>query len=123
MGFIGEETRVLQGSYFREGTLLDAKCGSKSSCVWRSLVWGKTILQLGVRWRIGDGNNTRVLEDPWLPRPGSFKVYDKPFLPRELRVIDLKHSDGQWDEEMIGCLFNEADARLILSLPCSDNQL
>ena len=57
-------------------------------------MWGKDFFHLGVRWRIGDGQKTRVLEDPWIPRSGSFKVYDKPFLPSEIKAVDLKLSNG-----------------------------
>ena len=44
-------------------------------------------------------------------------------MPQGLKVIDLKCSDGQWDEEMIRCLFNEEDSKLILSLSCVDYQI
>ncbi|KAF4355150.1 hypothetical protein F8388_026075 [Cannabis sativa] len=48
-----------------------------------------------------NGESVRVLEDPWLPRPLTFKVYDQPTLPENLYVTDLKQADGQWDESFI----------------------
>ncbi|XP_062118476.1 uncharacterized protein LOC133832109 [Humulus lupulus] len=115
--------RILKSCYFPNSSILEAKGGSKGSCVWRSLVWGNSILKLGARWRIGDGNDVSILKDPWIPRPNTFKIYDVPFIPPDLKVIDLKRSDGSWDEVMIKCIFNEDDAKLMLSLPCSSVQL
>ena len=83
-------------------------------------MWGKAIINQGSRWRVWDGNSIDILNDPQIPRERSLKIYDKPFLPSGLKVIDLKPEDGQWDEDMINCLFNVEDARLILGLPCAD---
>ncbi|KAF4362223.1 hypothetical protein F8388_008107 [Cannabis sativa] len=58
-------------------------------------------------------------EDPWLPRPVTFKIYDKPPLPEHLRVVDLKLGDGTWDEPFITAVFNKDDAEMILALPNS----
>uniref|UniRef100_A0A803Q154 Reverse transcriptase domain-containing protein n=1 Tax=Cannabis sativa TaxID=3483 RepID=A0A803Q154_CANSA len=110
-------SRVLKACYYPGVSVLDAKCGSHSSFMWRSMMWGKKLLLKGYRWRIGDGNGVRVLNDPWLPRPVTFCVYDRPEFPHELYVVDLKLADGGWDEGFIKAHFNEEDAELILNLP------
>ena len=116
--------RVLKACYFPMCGLLEAKCGSRSSCVWRSLIiWGKAILLEGSRWRIGDGSCVNVLKDPWIPKLRSFKIYDQTYVPPDINVIDLKGVDGEWDVNMINCLFNSEDVKLILSLPCSGSSL
>uniref|UniRef100_A0A803Q185 RNase H type-1 domain-containing protein n=1 Tax=Cannabis sativa TaxID=3483 RepID=A0A803Q185_CANSA len=111
--------RVLKASYFPTNSVLEAKCGTHASFVWRSLMWGKKLILKGYRWRVGDGSNIRVLEDPWLPRPVTFKIYDKPPLPEHLWVVDLKLGDGTWDKPFISAVFNKDDAEMILALPNS----
>ncbi|KAF4348514.1 hypothetical protein F8388_008285 [Cannabis sativa] len=44
------------------------------------------------------------------------EVYDRPNLPAQLRVIDLKLLNGAWDEDFIRANFNPDDANLILQL-------
>uniref|UniRef100_A0A803PV25 Reverse transcriptase domain-containing protein n=1 Tax=Cannabis sativa TaxID=3483 RepID=A0A803PV25_CANSA len=113
-------SKVLKASYYPNVGVLEAKCGNHASFVWRSLVWGKKIIQAGYRWRIGNGNSVRVLDDPWLPRPVTFKIYDKPPLPDNLHVIDLKKGNGEWDEEFVRAVFNPTDAELILQMATSE---
>uniref|UniRef100_A0A803Q0L5 Reverse transcriptase domain-containing protein n=1 Tax=Cannabis sativa TaxID=3483 RepID=A0A803Q0L5_CANSA len=116
-------SRVLKASYFPHKTILEAKSGACASFVWRSLIWGKKVIVNGYRWRVGNGENVRVLEDPWLPRPVTFKIYDKPPLPANMVVADMKHGDGSWDSIFIQEVFNSDDAELILSMPSTGWEL
>lgn len=44
-----------------------------ASPTWRSLEHGLDLLKKGVISRIGNGENTRIWGDNWLPREGSLK--------------------------------------------------
>jgi hypothetical protein len=47
--------RVLKGHYFPHTTFWNASTPMSSSYTWRSLMYGKELLEKGVLWRVGDG--------------------------------------------------------------------
>ncbi|XP_062103477.1 uncharacterized protein LOC133814546 [Humulus lupulus] len=109
-------SKVLRFSYHSECNFLQAKLGSAPSYIWRSLLWGRRIIEAGSRWRIGSREEVRIMEDKWLPRPSKFTFLEKPDLPSGLRVIDLRKADGEWDENFIRNIFIKEDADCILSI-------
>ena len=36
---------------------------------WRSILFGRELLQKGLKWQIGNGRNTRVWLDKWVQDP------------------------------------------------------
>ncbi|KAI5350434.1 hypothetical protein L3X38_003325 [Prunus dulcis] len=70
---------VLKVRYFPNCNFLAASKGRPSSYVCRSLIWGDELLLNGIRKRIGDGQDTLVYGDAWIPRPTSFCYYLKGF--------------------------------------------
>ncbi|KAK2652504.1 hypothetical protein Ddye_012360 [Dipteronia dyeriana] len=78
----------------QNSSILHAEAGSSSSYMWRSFMWGKELLEKGVRWRVGSGEAILVYKDHWLPRPSTFKVYSPPILREDTLVSDLKLPSG-----------------------------
>ncbi|KAL5581006.1 hypothetical protein UlMin_013448 [Ulmus minor] len=109
--------RVLKACYFPSGDFLNARKGSKASFVWRSIIWGREVIEKGSRWRIGLGLNIDVIQDRWVPNPPMFKIFDPPPLPEGFTVFDLRLHNGEWDSKFIHLLFSDEEARRILSLP------
>jgi hypothetical protein len=58
--------KVLKGRYYPEGDFWTAKCPRSSSYTWRSLMYGKQLLQKGLLWRVGDGKQIHIYEDNWI---------------------------------------------------------
>ncbi|XP_024039324.1 uncharacterized protein LOC127898872 [Citrus sinensis] len=50
-------SKVLRARYFRSCSFLNAKPGSNPSFIWRSILWGRQVIQKGARWHIGNGSN------------------------------------------------------------------
>ncbi|KAK2657030.1 hypothetical protein Ddye_010082 [Dipteronia dyeriana] len=50
-------TRVLKGCYFNNEDFLDAVSKPSDSFVWKSITWGKGILDTGLRWRVRNGSS------------------------------------------------------------------
>lgn len=66
--------RVFKARYFPQTSFLDALVGSNPSSTWRSIVGSRSLLNAGLRWRLGNGASISVKHDKWVPRPHSFKV-------------------------------------------------
>lgn len=43
------------------------------SYLWKSLTWGRDLLKMGMRYRIGNGETIKVFKEPWIPRASTFK--------------------------------------------------
>jgi hypothetical protein len=68
--------------------------------------------------RIGDGMDTCIWTDEWLPRDSS----RKPYTPRGGSLLTRVHelidpASGWWDEELVRATFWHEDAEVILSVP------
>ncbi|KAL5566894.1 hypothetical protein UlMin_030058 [Ulmus minor] len=109
--------KVLKACYFPNGDFLNARKGKHASLVWRSLVWGREIIENGSRWMVGSGRNIDIFKDRWLPEPSNFKVTTPPILPGIFKVAMLRLDNGDWNKALIEYLFNDDDANAILSLP------
>lgn len=83
------------------------------------------MLQNGIRWRVGDGTCINIREDPWFPKPTTFKVRSREGL-QETMVNELIDSASKtWNAYKIRAGFNRDDVARIVSIPlgrkgCSD---
>ncbi|KAM6553423.1 hypothetical protein CsatB_014185 [Cannabis sativa] len=108
--------QVLKARYFPQQSFLEATESSHPSQIWRGIVWGKELLIKGLRRRIGNGANTRVFKDPWIPRPPSFLPVTKE-VGDLMMVSELIEQPGQWNKDLIHQVFSTPDSQLILSIP------
>lgn len=112
--------RVLKARYFPNTDLLQANLGSAPSQVWRSLVEGRDILQLGLVRRIGKGADTNVWQDNWIPRdyklrPICVRSLNPPVLVSEL----INPATRSWNKHALTEHFIVADVEAILNIPLS----
>ncbi|XP_027063126.1 uncharacterized mitochondrial protein AtMg00310 [Coffea arabica] len=99
--------RVLKTKYFGRTNFLNAKLRSNPSYLLRSLLEGRRLLNKGIVWRVGNGTDIKVWDDPWISCPPSFRVsqHAKMLWP-DARVCDLfdNHSGG-WRMDLLSALF------------------
>lgn len=116
--------RIFKARYYPSCSFLSASIGNNPSYVWRSILAAKDIVQMGVRWSVGDGANIEVLHSPWLP-----DVDDPTVISTHPGLVGTKVQQlmqpeiKQWDVELIRDLFQERDAQLILGIPLSPSQV
>uniref|UniRef100_A0A803Q724 Reverse transcriptase domain-containing protein n=1 Tax=Cannabis sativa TaxID=3483 RepID=A0A803Q724_CANSA len=66
--------QVLHARYFPRSTFLQANPGHNPSFSWRSILWGRELLNSGLLWKIGNGSDIRTIEDHWLPNNSCFSA-------------------------------------------------
>ncbi|KAL5864808.1 hypothetical protein ACOSQ3_002322 [Xanthoceras sorbifolium] len=108
---------VLKELYFSRGSFHDVVAKPSASFIWHSILWGCQLLDKGIRWRVGNGNNISVNFDKWIPRSSSFKIMVPPSLPSSLSGCDLISASGGWNSIFIKSNFSCIDAEAILALP------
>lgn len=110
-------SKVLRARYFRHSSFLTAAAGGNASYIWRSIIWGRQVIQQGFRWRVGDDQQISIFSDNWLPRPESFRHIFPPSLPAHSTVAELITADHQWDDTKLRRHFHDVDAAEIIKLP------
>ena len=74
-------SRILREKYYANSSILETKLGNKPSYAWRSILGACDILKEGRFCKIGDGEDTRIWSDKWVPIPTTFAIHSA---PREL---------------------------------------
>ncbi|KAL3819736.1 hypothetical protein ACJIZ3_005641 [Penstemon smallii] len=112
-------SRILKARYFKHGDFLNSGLGRNPSYTWRSIWESKTLLEKGLRWRIGNGTDVKIWDHKWVPRQRCVKVSSPPVtLPRDSKVTELIDWDlGTWKKDLIESEFWDEDAQGILSIP------
>lgn len=110
--------RVLRAKYYPDGDLFSARAVPGISYVWRSILQGLEVVKEGMVWLVGDGENIRIWQDPWLPT-GAVRLPRSPrhnsLLTKVAELIDpLTYS---WDSQLVRQTFNEEEAQVILQIP------
>ena len=113
--------KVLQVKYFPQSSIMDIRCSTRASFAWKSILKTRTVIQKGVRWRIGRGDSVCIWRDKWIPPPSSGLPLSPPnLLDAEACVSSLiQHSSGTWNSTLIDQIFLPSDAELIKSIPLS----
>ncbi|CAN1837440.1 Putative ribonuclease H protein At1g65750 [Linum perenne] len=109
-------SRVYKAKYYPKEDFLQAEEGYSPSYVWKSVRASQDIIRRGFRWKIGDGRNVKVWDDPWLREDADRFVRSGQEEGLERWCVkDLTRLDGGgWDEEVIDVLFDERDANAIM---------
>lgn len=114
--------QILRAKYYPDGDLLNAKPKKFMSYSWRSILKGLQLLKKGIIWRVGDGLNINIWDDPWLPRKNSRYVETRRndmVLTKVNELIDP--ISGQWNETLVDGIFCPEDAQCIKCIPICGN--
>lgn len=74
----------------------------------------------GIQWRVEDGRNVRILSDPWLPTPRTFKPLSR-HIDMPSMVSNIVTPNAKWDKPTIEMCFCPEEAGIILGMPFSQH--
>jgi hypothetical protein len=112
-------SRIMRAKYYAQSSILEAKIGTNPSYAWRSILGASDILKEGLFCKIGNGKNTRIWGDRWVPIPTTFAIHSVPRgVDGEAKVAELIDRDRRaWDKEKLERLFYEEEVKAILKIP------
>ncbi|GLU05128.1 hypothetical protein SLE2022_222450 [Rubroshorea leprosula] len=101
------------------GSLMHCPTSPTASATWKSILKCKNILQLGLGWRVGDGQQIKFWQDIWVDDKPLYEVALSPVLPTS---IDLSVSydiipSGDWNTSWLGHLLPDHVVAQILVTP------
>lgn len=112
-------SRILKARYYPRGTYFTADVGERPSHTWRGILAARNGLSQGLRKRIGNGLDTAIWGDFWVPPRSSSRIMTRrpPDCVFPDKVSDLiDWSTWSWDFELISNTFWEVDVHNILQL-------
>ncbi|XP_019197734.1 PREDICTED: uncharacterized protein LOC109191563 [Ipomoea nil] len=114
--------QLLKAKYFPKCEFMEASISNNPSYMWRSIMAGQSVLREVLARRIGDGKATKIWSWPWLADPSNASLITSLVdALREATVSGLMNERGQWDEEILNDLFEEADVRRIIATPIANH--
>ncbi|XP_074290774.1 uncharacterized protein LOC141617477 [Silene latifolia] len=116
--------RVMKARYYHTGDFMSAGMGYRPSYTWRSMMGARSVLERGLRRRIGDGKDTSVWGHAWVVGSNSGKVISPCGPGNELiMVADLIEPHGRgWNVTMLNQLFLPFEVKRILNIRLSPNE-
>ncbi|GLT81968.1 hypothetical protein SLE2022_003890 [Rubroshorea leprosula] len=90
-----------------------------ASATWKSILKCRNILQLGLRWRVGDGQQIKFWQDVWVGDKPLYEVALSPTLPGfvDISVSYAITPSGDWNESWLGHLLPDHVVAQILATP------
>ncbi|GKV16524.1 hypothetical protein SLEP1_g27155 [Rubroshorea leprosula] len=115
--------KAMRDKYLRGSKLLEARGTRGSSFLWRGVLQCCSVLQLGIKWRIGSGESVNFWTDTWASH--------KPLLNASnagvsLSLLSMTVADAitlgkEWNLNTLYSLVSEEAVEIIRAIPLSKN--
>ncbi|CAL1408755.1 unnamed protein product [Linum trigynum] len=113
--------QVYKGKYFPSGHFLSAKARSRPSWGWQSILYGRDLLEMGLRWQIGNGRSASLLRSPWIPQmqldPPRYNPLVLPEGGDPVVAEVICRGGGGWCDSKLSQWFDPLTCRHIKTIP------
>ncbi|XP_074352658.1 uncharacterized protein LOC141691804 [Apium graveolens] len=94
---------------------MQATLGGSPSFVWRSILEARKVISDGACWRIGNGTNIQIMDQPWLNAENSHVTTVSPALENQMVASLFRSHTREWELDTIREVFNDQDQQHILN--------
>ena len=103
---------------------MEAQESATGSYAWKSILKGREVIQMGARFRVGNGKNIKIWQHHWLPIKHPPLVSSPIIESMEDATVDclIDNNTGKWDDEMIKGVFIPAEVELVCKIPLPQSQ-
>lgn len=99
-------SQVYKGRYYANKEFLECGKGYRPSYAWRSILFGRELLQKGLIKSIGNGNSTYVWGEKWIMDDSPRRSVNRQLLiDVMLKVSSLTDGSGGWNNDLLVELF------------------
>ncbi|CAL1359333.1 unnamed protein product [Linum trigynum] len=94
---------------------------SRPSWGWQSILYGRQLLEMGLRWQVGNGRSTSLLHTNWIPGLQLDRPHYNPLIlpeggdPSVAEVIC--EGEGRWFDDKLSQWFEPSTCRAIKVIP------
>lgn len=94
---------LFKGLYYPNTSFIKADLGSKPSPYWRALIWGKSLLDRGLGWKVGNVININLRNDNWLKGITHFKLTQPQSTPSYIAKVSklIDNSIRSWKTKLL----------------------
>ncbi|KAL8119408.1 hypothetical protein AgCh_016796 [Apium graveolens] len=108
--------QVYKAKYYPDRDFMEAKIESSPSFIWRSICEARKVISVGSSWRIGNGVDIQVLNQPWLnDRDNPYVVTDSPALVNQNMASLFSMNTKDWDLDILDDIFVDRDRQAIMN--------
>ncbi|KAL8105024.1 hypothetical protein AgCh_028986 [Apium graveolens] len=108
--------RLYKAKYYPDSTFMEAKLGNSPSFIWRSILEAKKVISAGSSWRIGNGKDIKILNQPWLnDMENAYITTVSPAIINQKVCSLFSMGTKEWDIEIIRDIFESRDQQSILN--------
>nr|XP_027101745.1 uncharacterized protein LOC113722690 [Coffea arabica] len=112
-------SQVMKAKYFPSTSIFRCKVPNNASWLWRSLMGARELVNLGTRRKIGNGMNTNIWEDSWIPGNLNGRVTTTRDMDNGLHKVHELICHKTWNTNLVFKIFNPQDAERIVATPIS----